>query len=90
VGTSLCPRGGEQRGLAIKLPAHPASFLNKFILNPNFPLNRKFVIPAKAGIQMIKKPCEAGQNKGADRCAKYYFCWIPAFAGMTGLMENLG
>jgi hypothetical protein len=39
---------------------------------------------------MIKKPCEAGQNKGADRCAKYYFCWIPAFAGMTGLMENLG
>jgi hypothetical protein len=39
---------------------------------------------------MIKKPCEAGQNKGVDRCAKYYFCWIPAFAGMTGLMENLG
>jgi hypothetical protein len=59
-------------------------------LIPNFPLDRKFVIPAKAGIQMIKKPCEAGQNKGVDRCAKYYFCWIPAFAGMTGLMENLG
>jgi hypothetical protein len=39
---------------------------------------------------MIKKPCEAGQNKGVDRCAKYYFCWIPAFAGMTGLMENPG
>jgi hypothetical protein len=39
---------------------------------------------------MIKKPCESGQNKGVDRCAKYYFCWIPAFAGMTGLMENLG
>jgi hypothetical protein len=39
---------------------------------------------------MIKKTCEAGQNKGVDRCAKYYFCWIPAFAGMTGLMENLG
>jgi hypothetical protein len=37
---------------------------------PNFPLDRKFVIPAKAGIQMIKKPCEAGQNKGVDRCAK--------------------
>jgi hypothetical protein len=59
-------------------------------INPNFPLDRKFVIPAKAGIQMIKKPCEAGQNKGVDRCAKYYFCWIPAFAGMTGLMENQG
>jgi hypothetical protein len=39
---------------------------------------------------MIKKPCEAGQNKGVDRCAKYFFGWIPAFAGMTGLMENLG
>jgi hypothetical protein len=53
-------------------------------LNPNFPLDRKFVIPAKAGIQMIKKTCEAGQNKGVDRCAMNYFCWIPAFAGMTG------
>jgi hypothetical protein len=60
------------------------------MFNPNFPLDRKFVIPAKAGIQMIKKPCEAGQNKGVDRCAMNYFCWIPAFAGMTGLMENLG
>jgi hypothetical protein len=65
-------------------------FKARIHFNPNFPLDRKFVIPAKAGIQMIKKTCEAGQNKGVDRCAKYYFCWIPAFAGMTGLMENLG
>jgi hypothetical protein len=41
---------------------------------------------------MNKKPCEAGQDKGVDRCAMNYFCWIPAFAGMTAfsLMENLG
>jgi opacity protein-like surface antigen len=42
-------------------------------MNLNFPLERKFVIPAKAGIQMINKPCKAGQNKSVDRSAKYYF-----------------
>jgi hypothetical protein len=44
------------------------------------------VIPAKAGIQMIKEfPHEVGQHlkHGFVRYAECLMRWIPAFAGMT-------
>ena len=39
---------------------------------------------------VLKKFCEADQLLGFVRFAEYCSCWIPAFTGMTVLMENLG
>ena len=68
-----------------------------FIFNPDCPLDRYLVIPChpresggQAGIQLIKNPRAAGQYRGFVRCAECITSWIPACAGMTGLMENLG
>jgi hypothetical protein len=41
VGTTLCPRGGEQRGLAIKLPAHPTIFFEQIYIEPKFSIKQK-------------------------------------------------
>jgi len=48
-------------------------------------VNQNFVIPAQAGIQLIKNPPRKRVNidvLSASRDVCYY--WIPAFAGMTG------
>ena len=55
-------------------------------MNPNNPLAKNCVIPAQAGIQLIKKISrEAGQHRGFSRYAEGLSRWIPAYAGMTGL-----
>ncbi|MFZ2541478.1 MAG: hypothetical protein WAW75_06840 [Gallionella sp.] len=44
------------------------------------------VIPAQAGIQLIEQSSRAaGQKQNIVRFAEWFFCWIPACAGMTGL-----
>jgi hypothetical protein len=48
------------------------------------------VIPAQAGIQLIENPRTAGQYQGFIRFAGCLFRWIPACAGMTGLMNYQG
>jgi hypothetical protein len=50
-----------------------------------------YVIPAKAGIQLMEKFLRSGQN----RCyvplrGDYSIIWIPAFAGMTRFFANFG
>jgi hypothetical protein len=52
--------------------------------NRDFPLNPKPVIPAQAGIQIIKKLLQGRSNSGFVRYAECFSCWIPACAGMTG------
>jgi hypothetical protein len=43
-----------------------------------------FVIPAKAGIQMIKKfPTQWDKALGLPATQDNFLVWIPAFAGMT-------
>jgi len=54
-------------------------------INPNNPLAQNSVIPAKAGIQMIRKsPAKRGNIAALSASQDVYSCWIPAFAGMTG------
>jgi type II secretory pathway pseudopilin PulG len=45
----------------------------------------KPVISAQAGIQLIKNSCKAGQNKGVDRCAKYYVLLDSRLRGNDGV-----
>jgi hypothetical protein len=54
-------------------------------MNKNSQFTQNCVIPAQAGIQMIKKSLAKRDNievlsSAQDIC----FCWIPACAGMTG------
>jgi hypothetical protein len=58
-------------------------------MNLNCPLGLSSVIPAKAGIQFIDNPRAAGQKRVFVRFAECLSCWIPAFAGMTKLMDYL-
>jgi len=52
---------------------------------PNNSSAQNSVIPAKAGTQMIKKsPAKRGNIAVLSASQDVYFCWIPAFAGMTG------
>jgi len=54
-------------------------------MNPNYLLDPKLVIPAQAGIQMIKKAAAKRDNTTALSASRdFYLCWIPACAGMTG------
>ncbi len=46
-----------------------------------------FVIPAEAGIQLIKEFPHGGSEQSFVRFAEYLFSWIPASAGMTALLE---
>jgi hypothetical protein len=47
-------------------------------------VNKIFVIPAKAGIQMIKKSPRKWDNVISLFASRnLYYDWIPAFAGMT-------
>ena len=49
------------------------------------------VIPAQAGIQTIKlRAREAAQFSNIVRFAECFSYWIPACAGMTALMDELG
>ncbi|NNM79486.1 MAG: hypothetical protein HKM01_03380 [Gallionella sp.] len=54
-------------------------------MNPENPLAKNRVIPAQAGIQIIKKS-PATRDNIAVLSASRDVChsWIPAFAGMTG------
>jgi hypothetical protein len=57
------------------------------VFNPNNPLAPELVIPAKAGIQLIENLRAVGQYQRFVRFAGCLFCWIPACAGMTDLMD---
>jgi hypothetical protein len=57
-------------------------------LNPDCPLERKLVILAKAGIQMIA-PRKSGQYHGFVSFAGVSSYWIPAVARMTELVDYL-
>jgi hypothetical protein len=50
---------------------------------------KSLVIPAQAGIQLIKKTRVARQSQGLVRFAEYLFRWIPACAGTTKFGEFL-
>jgi hypothetical protein len=56
---------------------------------PKIHLAPELVIPAQAGIQLIKNPRVAGQYQDFVRFAGCFSCWIPAFAGMTYPMNYL-
>jgi hypothetical protein len=52
---------------------------------PNKPAAKNCVIPAQAGIQMIKKfPAKRGNIAVLSASRDVRSCWIPACAGMTG------
>jgi hypothetical protein len=48
------------------------------------------VIPRRRESSSLKIACEVGQLWFFVRHAGCFSCWIPAYAGMTVLMENLG
>jgi hypothetical protein len=48
------------------------------------------VIPRRRESSLLKISCKAGQSLNFDRYAEFFSRWIPALAGMTALMENLG
>ena len=56
-------------------------------INPDNSSNKMFVIPAEAGIQLIKEFPHGGSEQSFVRFAEYLFSWIPASAGMTALLE---
>jgi hypothetical protein len=55
---------------------------------PNNSLTPELVIPAQAGIQLIKKSPRSGSISGFVRFAGYLFRWIPACAGMTASLRQ--
>ena len=58
-------------------------------MNRDYQIDMQCVIPAKAGIRLVENPRVAVHQCGFVRYAKYFLCWIPAFAGMTVLMGYL-
>ena len=59
-------------------------------MNPNNPLAKNCVIPAQAGIQLIKKISrEAGQHRGFVRFAGCFFLLDSRLRGNDGLMDYL-
>ena len=54
------------------------------LIQPRFSIRKIHVIPAKAGIQMIKNSPRQWDNIMVLSASRRIFhCWIPAFAGMT-------
>jgi len=54
-------------------------------MKPNNPVAQNCVIPAEAGIQLIKNiPRMRVNNQALSASQAVYSCWIPASAGMTG------